>query len=151
MAASPLLTFTHTTTAPSSPRQSVTLPFERRAKSLQRITLDDGSEAALSLEVGTVLRGGDWIETESGVAAEIRAAPEPLSCVGSHDESALARAAYHLGNRHVLVEITASEVRYARDSVPDQMVKGLGFEVVHIDAPFEPEAGAYGHGRVHAH
>ena len=146
-----MLTFTHTTTKPVPSQQSLTLPFDQRAKSLQRIVLDDGTEAALRLEVGTVLRGGDWIATECGAVAQIRAAPEELSRVQSSSEGGLARAAYHLGNRHVLVEIANGEVRYARDIVLDEMVEGLGFEVGHIEAPFEPESGAYGHGRVHAH
>jgi len=134
----------------------LTLPFELRQKSRLRARLDGGDEVALILPRGRVLRDGDVLIANDGFAVRVCAAPEQVSTVTSSDPVALARGAYHLGNRHVSVQLGAGFLRYQRDHVLDDMVRGLGLVVKAEDAAFEPEAGAYGeheyaHGGGHGH
>ena len=120
----------------------LTLPFEQRQKSRLRAKLENGEEIALILPRGRVLRGGDRVAATDGREVAIVAAPEKLL----HIESAeLARVAYHLGNRHVPLQVGQGFLRIAEDHVLEELVKTLGARVSHIEAPFEPEAGAYGH------
>ncbi|GAB4512235.1 MAG: hypothetical protein Tsb0020_30200 [Haliangiales bacterium] len=96
-----------------------------------------------------MLRDGDRLRTDTGLVVRVVAAAEALSVVRVSGARALARACYHLGNRHVPVEIGADWARYQRDHVLDDMLRGLGLEVRHEEAPFQPEAGAYGGGHHH--
>jgi urease accessory protein len=105
--------------------------------------LDNGREAGLFLARGSILRGGDLLTSEEGYIVEVRAADEAISIVTSDDPLRMARACYHLGNRHTLLEITSGRIQYLADPILDQMVKGLGLEVGLGQAPFEPEIGAY--------
>ena len=129
----------------SSARASVTLslPIDQRTKSRLKVTLDDGRPAGLFLPRGKVLRGGDLLQSTEGLIVQVRAAAESVSTVHSDDTLALARICYHLGNRHVPLQITSKWVRYQHDHVLDDMVAGLGLSVAVEQAPFEPEAGAY--------
>lgn len=123
------------------------LPFEERQKSRLRTKLASGEEVALMLPRGEILRGGDLVTASDGRVIEVVSQPEKLL----HAECAdLARIAYHLGNRHVPVEIGNGYVRLAPDHVLEEMLKGLGAKVSAIEAPFEPEAGAYAGGH-HQH
>jgi urease accessory protein len=122
------------------------LPFDLRNKSRLRTSLADGEEAGLFLERGTVLRGGDLLLADDGRVIEIVAAQEMVSTVRVGGSGSLARAAYHLGNRHVALQIGEQWLRYQHDHVLDDMVRGLGFSVTIEEAAFEPEAGAYGAG-----
>lgn len=124
------------------------LPFELRSKSRLRTQLATGEDVGLVLERGTILRGGDLLQAEDGRIVRIVAAPEAVSTVRAPNPWSLARAAYHLGNRHVALQVGDGWIRYLHDHVLDDMVRGLGFEVVLESAPFEPEAGAYG---AHSH
>ena len=117
------------------------LPFDLRQKSRLRARLDNGEEVALILPRGRVLRGGDRGTAADGRELESVAAPDKLLHIESE---ALARVAYHLGNRHVPLEIGPGFVRIAEDHVLEEMVRRLGARVSHVEAPFEPEAGAYG-------
>jgi urease accessory protein len=128
---------------------TLTLPFELRAKSRLRCMLDNGEEAGIVLPQGTVLRDGQKVMSSDGRVIEIRAAAEALHEVVTDDIQLLARAAYHLGNRHVALEIGAGWLRLMRDHVLKTLLEKLGFEVREINAPFEPEAGAYGGGHHH--
>lgn len=119
------------------------LPFELRQKSRLRTALSSGEEVGLNLERGYILRGGDQLLASDGRVIEIIAAPETVSVATSNDPLQLARAAYHLGNRHVSVQIGAGWLRYLHDHVLDDMVRGLGLPVTTETLPFEPEAGAY--------
>jgi urease accessory protein len=119
------------------------LPFELRQRSRLLATMDSGEEVGLMLPRGTVLRGGDRLQVSDGRLVEVVAAPEQVSIVRRADARALARAAYHLGNRHVAVQLTADSLRYLRDHVLDDMLRGLGLNVEADVLPFEPEAGAY--------
>ena len=134
-----------------APDGRLTLPFELRRKSRLRTRLDDGREVALMLERGSVLRGGDRLRSDCGRCIEVAAGHEAVSVVRAGDARVLARAAYHLGNRHVPVQVGRHELRYLTDHVLDEMVAGLGAEVVRAELPFEPEAGAYGHHGHHRH
>jgi urease accessory protein len=129
-----------------TPTRAVTLTYDERCKSRQRLRLDDGSEAALLLERGTVLTDGDLLAADDGTIIAVRAAAETLSVVRTEDALARTRAAYHLGNRHVPLQITGEDLRYRHDHVLDELVAALGLTVVVMKAPFHPEGGAYGKG-----
>jgi urease accessory protein len=123
----------------------LTLSFEERRKSRQKVQLDDGREAALHLPRGTVLRHGDVLEAEDGSRIEVRAAAERLSLVQCPDPAGLARLCYHLGNRHQPAQIDGVRVSYPADPVIDAMVAGLGHDILAVTAAFEPECGAHQH------
>lgn len=137
------------------------LPFDLRQRSRLLAVMDSGEEVGLMLPRGTVLRGGDRLQSSDGRLVEVVAAPEQVSIVRSTDVRQLARGAYHLGNRHVAVQITADSIRYLKDHVLDDMLRGLGLKVDGDVLPFEPEAGAYSaahahegagsHGHAHGH
>lgn len=123
---------------------TVTLSVDSRIKSRLRVTLDDGRDAGLMLERGHLLRGGELLGDADGEhLVRVLAAAESVSTVRCSDPLLLARAAYHLGNRHVPLQIDAGLLRYQHDYVLDDMVRGLGLQVTVEQAPFEPEAGAY--------
>ncbi len=131
---------------------SATLPLEQRVKSRLKITLDNGESAGLFLNRGSTLRDGDRLRAESGEIIEIRAASESVSTLYLDNPLQIARACYHLGNRHVPLQIEPGFIRYQHDHVLDDMLASLGMQVVTEQAPFEPEAGAYGgHHHGHAH
>ncbi len=131
---------------------TLTLPYEQRIKSRLRVTLDDGRDAGLFLERGTSLREGDLLSDGAGFSVRVVAAPETVSIVECGDPLLFARACYHLGNRHVPLQIQEGRLSYQHDHVLDEMVQGLGLTVAVVQAPFEPEAGAYsGGGHHHGH
>jgi len=130
----------------TQPARRLTLTYQSRSKSRLLAKLDNGEDVGLFLARGRVLRGGDVLTGPEGLAVLIEAAPEAVSVVRTADALALARACYHLGNRHVALQIMAGELRYLADPVLDEMVRGLGLAVAGESAPFEPEAGAYSHG-----
>ena len=141
---------------PLEPTEKLTLPFELRQKSRLRCMLDSGDEAGLILKRGTVLRGGDRLLADDGRIIGVVAAPELLSVVASNDAQLLARAAYHLGNRHVALQVRAGALGFLHDHVLDDMLRGLGLQVRIEKLPFEPEGGAYArhehaHGQAHSH
>ena len=129
------------------------LPFESRQKSRLHTQLVSGEEVGLMLPRGEVLRGGDLVTASDGRVIEVIAEPEKLLHIETKD---LARIAYHLGNRHVPVQVGENFLRIAHDHVLEEMVKKLGASVSHVEAPFEPEAGAYHHesgheAKIHEH
>ena len=129
----------------------LTLPYELRQKSRLRTALDDGTEIGLFLSRGTVLRHGDLLSTTEGAMIEVRAAAEKVSTILSRNPLLLMRAAYHLGNRHVPLQIGADYLRYRHDHVLDDMLRKMGLSVSVEQAPFEPESGAYGGQHSHPH
>ncbi len=134
------------------PTTSLTLVKDQREKSRLKVILDNGEEGGLFFEKGTNFQDGDLIvSTDGETLVQIRAAAETVSSVRCDDPLMLAKACYHLGNRHIALQITASELRYQHDHVLDEMVRGLGLEVVIEQAPFEPESGAYSGGGHHHH
>ena len=123
------------------------LPFEQRQKSRLKTRLVSGEEVALLLPRGEILRGGELVTASDGRVIEVVAEPEKLLHIES---DALAKLAYHLGNRHVPVQVGDGFLRIAADHVLEEMVKKLGAKVKQVEAPFEPEAGAYAGGH-HQH
>ena len=134
---------------PAPPDDRLELPFELRQKSRLRATLASGEAVALVLARGEVLRGGDLLAATDGRVIEVVARPEQVLHVECDSPRELARAAYHLGNRHVPVEVGDGYLRIAADHVLADMLRGLGARVTALAAPFEPEAGAYGDGHRH--
>ncbi|OQK15523.1 urease accessory protein UreE [Methyloprofundus sedimenti] len=128
----------------------LTLPFELRQKSRLSAVTDKGEQVALFLERGKILRSGMVLTGIDEFKVLINAAPEPVSVMRCDDPLQLARACYHLGNRHISVQILRGELRYLSDHVLDHMLEGLGFDITQDILPFEPEAGAY-HGHGHGH
>jgi urease accessory protein len=128
------------------------LPFELRQKSRLLSKLDTGEEVGVVLDRGVFMRGGDCLLASDGRVIEVVAADEQVSVVTANDPWQLARAAYHLGNRHVSLQVGQGWLRYLHDHVLDEMARGLGFNVVVEYLPFEPEGGAYSHsGNAHHH
>ncbi len=145
-----MLKITKKLAKPQQTNIKLPLPFELRQKSRLKVTLSDGRQAGLFLERGDVLRGGDCLQAEDESIIQVQADNETLSMVNTDDTLLLARACYHLGNRHVPLQISAHSLSYLHDHVLDDMLKQLGLIVSCTQAPFEPESGAYG-GHSHSH
>ncbi|WP_315724391.1 MULTISPECIES: urease accessory protein UreE [unclassified Bradyrhizobium] len=122
---------------------SVLLDFDDRHRRRLVMTGTRGLEFLLDLEHATALRGGDALVLEDGRLIEVVAAAEPLLEIRASDPHHLVRLAWHLGNRHLPTQIMAKGLRIRRDHVIEAMVKGLGARVIEIEAPFDPEGGAY--------
>ena len=137
----------------ATPVADLVLPFEQRQKSRLLAQLSNGEEAALFMARGSILRGGDWLKAKDGRVVRVVAEPERVLQVTCDTPHALARVAYHLGNRHIPLQVGEGWLRLEADHVLREMARGLGAKVEEIDAPFEPEPGAYGGhgGHTHAH
>lgn len=133
-----------------SPDFSVALTSAERARYRLRKPIVEHVDIAIVLDRGRALKAGDHLVADDGRVLRVLAAAETLAHIESTDAETLARAAYHLGNRHVALQVGRGWVRFAADHVLEQMVKGLGFTVTHVEAPFEPETGAY-HYHSHGH
>jgi urease accessory protein len=130
---------------------TVVLAFDDRHRRRMAMTGTRGLEFLLDLPEAVALRGGDALVLDDGRMVEVVAAPEPLLEIRCIDPLHLVRVAWHLGNRHLPVQITAKALRIRRDHVIEDMVKGLGARVIEIEAPFDPEGGAYAAAEAHAH
>ena len=150
-----MLYLTQRLETPAAATASVTLPIDVRVKSRIKVTLNDGRQAGLLLPRGLLLRGGDILSNENGSEfIKVIAADEAVSVVRCDDPFVLAKACYHLGNRHVPLQIMPGELRYHHDHVLDDMLRQFGLAVDFAHLPFEPEAGAYAsesHGHHHHH
>ncbi len=144
-----LIRLTRAENAPGPAQATLTLPYERRIKGRLRVILDDGREAGLFLERGTTLKDGDLLSDGNGLWVRIIAAPETVSSAVCDHPLLFARACYHLGNRHVPLQIEPGRLRYQHDHVLDEMMRGLGLGITVEQAPFEPEPGAYSGGGHH--
>ncbi|MFH1341607.1 MAG: urease accessory protein UreE [Pseudomonadota bacterium] len=133
-----------------APADTVVLDFDDRHRRRMAMTGTRGLEFLLDLENAVALRGGDALVLEDGRLVEVVAAPEPLIEIRCTDPQHLVRVGWHLGNRHLPTQIMAKGLRIRRDHVIEAMVKGLGARVIEIEAPFDPEGGAYAGGG-HAH
>jgi urease accessory protein len=127
----------------------IELAFEQRERSRFRAMLLSGEEIGVDLPPGTLIRHGDRLQLADGRVVAVEAAPERLLEVHAHDAPALARIAYHVGNRHVPVQIGEGWLRLLPDHVLQAMIERLGGHVHAVDAGFQPESGAYGHSHVH--
>ena len=128
---------------------TVVLDFDDRHRRRMAMTGTRGLAFLLDLEAAVALRGGDALVLEDGRLVEVVAAPEPLLEIRGSDPFHLVRLAWHLGNRHLPTQIMAKGLRIRRDHVIEEMVKGLGARVIEIEAPFDPEGGAYASGHAH--
>jgi urease accessory protein len=125
----------------------VTLAHDRRHLRRQALRDDAGGEFLLDLVHATHLHEGDGLALDDGRYVEVRAAGEDVLDIAGRDPAHTARLAWHLGNRHLAVQVLGDgRLRIAADHVIEDMLKGLGAVVTAHRAPFEPEAGAY-----HAH
>jgi urease accessory protein len=147
-----MIELTNKLKADTATTETITLTFDERQRSRYKTQLDSG-EAAWIILVGSarggIMRGGDVLKSTDGRVVKVLAKPEPLMEVRGDDANLLARAAYHLGNRHAHVEVNHYALRFERDPVYAQMLQGLGLSVTEIEAPFEPEQGAYAAGHTH--
>ncbi len=125
---------------------TVVLDFDDRHRRRMAMTGTRGLEFLLDLEEAIALRGGDALVLEDGRLIEVVAAPEPLVEIRGADPHHLVRIAWHLGNRHLPTQIVGKGLRIRRDHVIEDMVRGLGARVIAIEAPFDPEGGAYASG-----
>lgn len=130
--------------------ENLFLVYAKREKARLKVKLDSGEEIGIRLKRGLVMRGGDFLRSKSGRLLTVVSAKENLSVVNSESSMNLARVAYHLGNRHVDVQIVVNALFYLSDDVLDDMVRGLGFDITFKQGPFEPESGAYVN-RSHGH
>jgi urease accessory protein len=134
------------------PTETLTLVFELRRRARLRAQLDSGVEVGLLLDRGLSLKHGQRLATRDGaLVVEVRARAELLSTVATADPHLLARAAYHLGNRHVPLQIEPGRLSYQHDHVLDGLMHELGLHVLVVERPFEPEAGGYAGGHRHGH
>ncbi|GAX41754.1 UreE urease accessory domain-containing protein [Tolypothrix sp. NIES-4075] len=125
---------------------TLALTAEERTRSRHRFETKDGEVVFLRLPRGTVLHDGDILQDETNSnLVRIAAKPEPVLTALAETPLLLLRAAYHLGNRHVPCEITASYLRLLPDSVLRSMLEQLGLKIKEEVLPFQPEMGAYGH------
>ena len=134
-----------------NPADVVRLDYDRRTRRRIALTAKGGLAFLLDLAKAPVLSAGDGIRLEDGRIVAVEAAPERLLEIACTDERALARIAWHLGNRHLATELADRTIYIREDHVIADMVIGLGAAVRSVDRPFNPEGGAYGHGAVHGH
>ena len=131
----------------------VLLDFDQRHRRRSVMTAESGAEVLIDLSQAMRLREGDGLRLDEGGIVAVRARAEKLLEIRTHSPAELARIAWHLGNRHLPVQILGDRVRFREDHVIAEMVRGLGGHVSAVDAPFDPEGGAYGGsgGRHHNH
>ena len=143
--------FTKLSKSPAENIPHLVLAFDARKKSRQLVRLDSGEEIGILLPPGTILRDGDVIESEDRSLFKIEAAREALMMVTATDSFQLLRAAYHLGNRHIAIQLQPDRILLQVDSVLKEMLVGLGLTVTIVSEQFTPETGAYGGGHKHGH
>jgi len=134
-----------------NPADVVRLDYDRRTRRRIALTGANGLAFLLDLAKAPVLRAGDGIRLEDGRIVAVEVASERLLEITCRDGRALARIAWHLGNRHLATEIAARVMHIREDHVIADMVRGLGAEARVVSRPFNPEGGAYGHGAVQGH
>lgn len=135
----------------NSARTTVTLAYDDRHRRRVRLVADDGAEFLLDLPEALVLRDGDGMRLDDGTWLAVRAADEEVCDIACPTPGALARIAWHLGNRHLPVQVMGGGLRIRDDHVIVGMLEGMGAAVTRRKAPFDPEGGAYARGHVHSH
>jgi urease accessory protein len=129
----------------------VLIDFDRRHRRRILLTTECGNEVLLDLPQAARLRHDDGLALDDGSVVRVCAKPEPLLEIHAHAEGELVRIAWHLGNRHLPVQLFGDRIRIRADHVIEEMVEGLGGHVDTIEAPFDPEPGAYAGGHQHHH
>jgi urease accessory protein len=135
----------------AAPSDTVRLTHDQRVKSRQSVQLASGETVGLNLPRGSVLQAGECLADASGASLMIEAANERLLRASTPDPHLLTRAAYHLGNRHTRIEISAEHLQLEHDPVLADLLASLGLSVSEVMAPFNPEMGAYAGGHKHGH
>ncbi len=132
---------------------TVILDYAQRSTQKITVTGVKGGAIEIDLHQPARLRTDDLLLLEDGSLVEVVAAPEPLIEARAADVAALSRLAWHLGDRHILLQVLPSRIRARRDDAIEALLKSLGAKTTAIEAPFEPEGGAYAssHGHSHAH
>lgn len=130
---------------------AVVLDFDGRHRRRFAMTGEGGLAFLLDLPEAVPLRDGDGLRLEDGRIVKVSAASEALLEITAPSLAELIRVAWHLGNRHLPTQLLGDKLRIREDAVIADMVRGLGAEARALEAPFDPEGGAYGHGRVHGH
>lgn len=131
---------------------ALTLNFDARHRRRIRLTTDQGEDVLLNLPKAVAMADGDGLRLEDGRWVEVRAAAELIVEVRHKDPNQLMRLAWHLGNRHLPTEIRSQVLRIRPDHVIEGMLHGFGADLVMVQAPFQPDGGAYsGHGHHHDH
>jgi urease accessory protein len=129
----------------------VLIDFDRRHRRRILLATEGGMEVLLDLPQTARLRHGDGLVLDDGGVVEVCARPERLLEIHAHEEGELVRIAWHLGNRHLPVQLLGDRIRIRADHVIEEMVEGLGGHADTIEAPFDPEAGAYAGRHQHHH
>lgn len=136
---------------PTLSTDEILIDYDRRHRRRIVLKTETGQEILLDLPQATRLRDGDGLQLQSGAIIRVRARPEPLAEIHAHSEAELIRIAWHLGNRHLPVQLLRDKIRIRQDHVIEAMVEQLGGHIDRIEAPFDPEAGAYAGGHSHNH
>jgi urease accessory protein len=136
---------------PARESGTVLIDYDRRFRRRILLTTTQGQEVLLDLPTAVRLRHGDGLLLESGGVVRVQARPEALLDIHAHDDGDLVRIAWHLGNRHLPVQVLGEHLRIRADHVIEEMVELLGGHVEHVLAPFDPEGGAYAGGHHHHH
>lgn len=138
-----------------APIDSVIMSSDQRRVQTAQLTGVKGTPIGLMLPEPVLLRNGDLLELDDGSFVDVVAEPEPLIEVRGNDLTHLARLAWHLGDRHVPVQVLANRLRMRRDAALEALLGSLGGRLTAIEAPFDPEGGAYAtqaaHHEHHAH
>lgn len=132
------------------PTDFLTLDFEHRSRARFKAVTDNGQEISIFMNRGTSLQNGDLLKSECGTIIGIKSLPEEVITARSKNWQTFSRACYHLGNRHVPLQIGSLWLRFKPDHVLENMVRTLGLDAGPENVPFEPEKGAYG-GHHHSH
>jgi len=130
---------------------TVHIDFDRRHRRRILFTTEAGRTVLLDLPHAVRLRDGDGLVLDDGRVVAVRARAEALCEISAHDAASLVRIAWHLGNRHLPVQMLGERLRIRRDHVIEDMVEKLGGHVDIVDAAFDPEVGAYAGGHSHSH
>ena len=136
---------------PGDAADTVLIDFDRRHRRRIQLTTEAGAELLLDLPHAVRLRDGDGLLLDDGRIVRVQARPEPLLDIHAHDPADLVRIAWHLGNRHLPVQLLGGRLRIRADHVIADMVRALGGHAEAVEAPFDPEPGAYAGGHQHHH
>jgi urease accessory protein len=128
---------------------TLTLDFDARHRRRIRLTADDGEDVLLDLPETVAMADGDGLRLDDGRWLKVQAAPEDIVEVRHKDLVQLMRLAWHLGNRHLPTEIQGEVLLIRPDHVIEDMLRGFGANLLKVQAAFQPEGGAYGHGHHH--
>ena len=129
----------------------VLIDFDRRHRRRIVLPTESGAAVLVDLPQAVRLRAGDGLALESGGVIQVLARPEPLMDIHAHDTAGLVRIAWHLGNRHLPMQLVGTHIHIRADHVIAGMVRGLGGHVAEVHAPFDPEGGAYAGEHRHRH